>query len=72
MAQAIAAPKIIYFINSYFISIFSGSIPLGRYLIINNSPRPIIRYLKYGTLSIKWIFNACVSDIPAVKKINQK
>ena len=53
----------------YFISIFSGSIPFGLNLIINNNPRPIIKNLKYGTLSIKWAFKAFVSGIPAVKKL---
>ena len=38
---------------NYLIFIFSGIIPFGRYLIINNSPIPIIKNLKYGTLSIK-------------------
>ena len=69
IAQATAAPSIIYFIIFYFISIFSGSIPLGRYLMINKRPIPIIKYLKYGTLSIKCIFNECVSAKPDVNRL---
>ena len=32
--------------KNYFILIFSGSIPFGLYLIINNRPIPIIKNLK--------------------------
>ena len=42
-----------FIIGIYFISIFSGSIPLGRYLIISNKPIPIIKNLKYGILSMR-------------------
>ena len=61
IANANAAPNTIYFINNYFISIFSGSIPLGRYRIITNRPIPTIKNLKYGALFIKCIFIAFVS-----------
>ena len=37
--------------------------------MINKRPIPIIKYLKYGTLSIKCIFNECVSAKPAVNRL---
>ena len=52
----------------YCFIIFSGIIPFGRYLIINNNPIPIIKNLKYGTLSIRCCLNAFVSGKPDVKK----
>ena len=50
-------------------SIFSGSIPLGLYLIINNNPKPIIKNLKYGTLSIKCALREFGAGMPTVKKL---
>ena len=37
---------ILYISLSYFISIFSGSMPFGLYLIIKSKPNPIIKNLK--------------------------
>ena len=55
IANAKAIPSKIYFIF-YLIFIFSGINPFGRYLIMTNSPIPIIKNLKYGALSIKCTF----------------
>ena len=42
--------------------------PFGLYLMINRRPTPIIKNLKYGTLSIKCNLKAFVSAKPEVKK----
>mgnify|MGYP005633265393 CR=1 FL=1 len=41
--------------------------PFGLYLMINRRPTPIIKNLKYGTLSIKCNLKAFVSARPEVK-----
>ena len=68
IANAKAIPSKIYFIF-YLIFIFSGINPFGRYLIMTNSPIPIIKNLKYGALSIKCTFKVFVASKCAVKKL---